>query len=91
MHNDLGSQIRVWAYCGAKMGMAELVAAIDFGEPQRVAETIADRIEHAAFERGIHYAYTQECIPAPLQAWALATDGWAQSFYQQLCREADVR
>lgn len=81
---------KVWRYCGAKLAVAELVAAVDFGEPQRVAKGIADPSERLAFEQGISTAYEQERIPPELRAWARRSEGWADEFYSALMAVAYV-
>ena len=82
--------LKVYEYSGARMAVAELLAGVDCGEPQRVARAIAEHSEREAFLRGVFAAYEAEATPPALKEWAATTNGWAERFYRDLCREACV-
>lgn len=83
--------LRVYEYCGARLAVAELMGAVDFGSPQRIARTLGPHhSERQAFLKGVLAAYRLEATPPALKAWSETTNGWAKRFYSDLCRSAAV-
>jgi len=69
-------------YSGQRLAAAELVALVDFDEPQRVAKAFSDPAEREAFEEGIGIAYDLEVSPKRTPE--------GEAFYRTLLRAAHV-
>ena len=82
--------LHVYEYSGARLAVAELMGACDFGSPQRIAKGLARDCDRQAFLSGVLAAYRLEATPSHLKAWAETTNGWAKRFYSDLCRSAAV-